>query len=116
MFPNFSLNQRSLQMIETICNNAANSTVYKNYKVTGANDPINGTAFIDITKDGGFINKFLFSPTPNGDIASIAIYGINLKGHFETIRSSMNIFGLAVDDVEMDSGYSDFVDVTLKEY
>ena len=57
---------------------------------------------------------FMFCPKSNGDIGSIAIYGNDLRGHFNTISASKNIFGFRVADISIDDyGY---VDVIIESY
>ncbi|MDD4821720.1 MAG: hypothetical protein PHI48_04085 [Bacteroidales bacterium] len=104
-------------MVKTILNNFKNHPTYKDYSVSLNEHDIEGSASITITKYGQNVNKFYFYPASSGNIASIAIYGAELSGHLNSIRNSMNIFGLKVDEVEMvTNSASPFVDVYLQDY
>lgn len=79
---------------------------------------------IDVSKDGNAIcfkingqilNRFDFYANSYGAIGSIAILGSDLKDLEQTIVGSKNIFGLQVEDVEVESGLEMYLDVTLVE-
>lgn len=110
-----SFNSDSKQKIVNVVNNARNHPMYQNYEISSyCGDWRTGVQIVDISKNGDTINQFHFYPGINGEIQSIAIYGSNLRGHLNAILSSMSIFGMPVESAEMDSGYSDYVDVYLK--
>lgn len=110
-------NSDSDQKIANIVNNARNHPMYKSYQISSyCGDWRTGVQIVDISKNGDTVNQFHFYPGINGKIESIAIYGRNLNGHLNAIRSSMSIFGLPVASVEMDAGFSDYVDVYLDNY
>lgn len=112
-----SFNSDSKAKIANIVNNARNHPMYQSYQISAyCGDWRTGVQIVDISKNGDTINQFHFFPGISGEIESIAIYGRNLSGHLNAIRSSMSIFGLPVASAEMDSGYSDFVDVYLENY
>ena len=112
-----TLNQRSLTMVRTVMNNFRNHPSYREFSISINEHDIEGSASITITKYGQNVNRFYFYPSSSGSIASIAIYGAELNGHFSSIRNSMNIFGLQVDEIEMvTNSASPFVDVYLKDY
>jgi hypothetical protein len=111
------LNERSLNMVKTVYKNFKNHPSYREFSVSMTEHDIEGSASITITKYGQNVNKFYFYPASSGNIASIAIYGAELGGHLNSIRNSMNIFGLKVDEVEMvTNSASPFVDVYLEQY
>ena len=64
---------------------------------------------------GQVINLFLFYPQygGSGKIGSIALYGANLQGHYNAMRSSMTAFGMPISDIQFDSGIETFLDITL---
>lgn len=115
MFATFQLNQESLQLIENIYHNFKAHPIYSQYSIEKSEyDHTSGSIYITIHLHGNPINRFSFYGGKRGKIGSIAIYGANLDGHLRSIRSSMTIFGLEVDDVEYDNqGLSPYIDVTL---
>lgn len=111
------LNQDSLKKIGNIVAGFKAYPAYKAYDIKSyCYDFRIGVHALQISKGSSTINLWLFYPGYDGEIESIAIYGANLRGHLNAIRSSMTIFGLPVESAEMDGGMEDFVDVYLKEY
>lgn len=116
-FTSHFLNQRSLTMVRTVMSNFKNHSLYKEFSVTLNENDISGSASISIMKYGQNVNRFYFYPNSSGNIESIAIYGAELNGHFNSIRNSMSIFGLKVNEIEMvTDSTSPFVDVYLQSY
>lgn len=115
MFATFQLSQASLQLIENIYHNLKAHPMYSQYSIEKSDyDHTSGSIYILIHLYGNPITRFSFYGSKRGKIGSIAIYGANLEGHLRSIRSSMKIFGLDVEDVEYDNqGLSPYVDVTL---
>lgn len=111
-----TLNQRSLMIISSTA--SALRSAYPSYdiNVVELGDWRMRFRSIEITKGGYEFNKYMFFPDPNGNIASIALYGIQLPQHFRTIKQSGKIFGLPVFNIEMDGGLSDFIDIQIGEY
>ena len=94
MAPTFRLSPESLQMIENICNGFRR---FENYHIVTTDDNWStGTFHVDVYHMGRFCSKYMFCPTLNGKIGSIAIYGVGLPDHLKKIQASMNCFGLSV--------------------
>ena len=111
------LNERSLQMINTIYNNFSSHPTFSKYQIETVNDFRNGIVNLDISLNGNLRNKFMYCPDLNGNIGSVAIYGAELEGHLRSIKSSMKFCGLNVKEVSIDrEGYSPYVDVILEKY
>ena len=74
-----------------------------------------GCHAIEITNNGRLVNLYLFYPDGDrsGKIGSIALYGIHLQAHYETMRSSMKIFGMSITDISFDSGIETFLDIYI---
>ena len=71
--------------------------------------------FFTASKLGGVNNRFDFYAKPNGNIDSIAIYGSHLKGHLDNILEKQTIFGLPIEDAEIDrGGIENFIDIQIK--
>ena len=103
------LNERSLQMINTIYNNFSSHPTFSKYQIETVNDFRNGIVNLDISLNGNLRNKFMFCPDLNGNI--------ELEGHLRSIKSSMKFCGLNVKEVSIDrEGYSPYVDVILEKY
>lgn len=119
MFYN-ALNQDSLSRIDNIVTGFRNYPSYSAYDIQSyVYDLRMGVHAIEVSKNGEIINLLLFYPTPtqDGKIESIAIYGAFLQGHLNAIKRSMLAFGMKVESVEIDhSGIEDFVDVYLEDY
>ena len=117
MFYN-SLNQDSKQRISNIVNGFRRYPAYADYDIRSyAYDLRSGAHALEISRNGQFVNLWLFYPGVSGEIQSIAVYGANLSGHLAAIRSSMTVFGMKVSSAEMDySGMSDFIYIYLEEY
>lgn len=110
------LNARAQQLALNVYNNLKTHPIYRNYQVVIS--PYNSeTASIDIDiyRNGQSITRFMFCGDYTGELHSIAIFGVQLDGHLRNIRSSMKIFGLDVQSVNLDTeGFSPFVDVIIK--
>lgn len=117
MFYN-TLNQDSKQRISNIVNGFKLYPAYAAYDIKSyLYDLHSGAHALEISRNGLFVNLWLFYPGVNGEIQSIAVYGANLRGHLAAIRQSMTVFGMKVSSAEMDySGMSDFIDIYLEEY
>ncbi len=117
MFYNY-LNSESQRRINNIVVGFKNHPMYASYSIRSyCYDMHAGVHAIEVGKNGHSLNLLLFYPGCNGEINSIAIYGVHLQGHLNAIRSTMTAFGMKVASVEMDcSGISDFVDIYLEEY
>lgn len=117
MFYN-SLNSDSMWRINNIVTGFKHHPMYASYGIKSyVYNARAGVHAIEVSKDGRFINLWLFYPGTDGEINSIAVYGANLRGHLNAIRSSMTVFSMPVESAEMDySGLSDFIDIYLKPY
>lgn len=81
MAPTFRLSPESLQMIENICNGFRR---FENYHIVTTDDNWStGTFHVDVYHMGRFCSKYMFCPTLNGKIGSIAIYGVGLPDHLK---------------------------------
>lgn len=110
------LNQDSLMRIQNIVNGFRNHPVYSTYQIKSyLYDMRAGCHAIEITSNGRLVNLYLFYPDGNrsGKIGSIALYGIHLQAHYETMRSSMKIFGMSITDISFDSGIETFLDIYI---
>ena len=108
------LNTDSLQLIENIANGFRNYPAYAAYSIRSYAYGIRtGAHALEITRNSQLVNLLLFMPGIDGKIESVAVYGSNLRGHLNAIKSSMTIFGLPVESVEMDGGIEPFIDVHL---
>lgn len=113
------LNERSLNMVRTVYNNFKNHPTYRDYNISIDENDMQGSASVTVTKSGQFVNKFYFYPNSSiGQIASIAIYGSQLNGHYNSINNSKLAFGLKVSDIELVTAntQSPFVDIYLEDY
>ena len=100
-------------LIQNIIKDFRRIPIYSSYNVDSHKNP-NGVISLIVSKNGSEINRFDFYPDcKKGKIGSIAIYGSCLKGHTDSIKSSMKIFGFPVSDVSYEY---DLVDVTLDDY
>ena len=113
-----SLNQNSIRMVDRVY--LGFKIKYPQWKVEKYNSGdihCNGI-FLDVYRPSGELaNKYFFCPGVNGEIASIAIYGVALQNHYNTISSSRVCFGLPVTDICIDrEGLSDFVDIQIGSY
>lgn len=110
------LNQDSLMRIQNIVNGFRNHPTYSTYQIKSyLYDMRAGCHALEITRNGQPINLFLFYPDANGSgkIGSIALYGANLQGHYNAMRSSMMAFGMPISEISFDSGMETFLDITL---
>lgn len=111
------LNAESKRRISNIVTNARNHPNYRNHVIRSyVYDLRQGVEAIEITKNGQLINLWLFLPGINGEIDSIACYGMYLEGHYQAIKRSMSVFGMNVLDVTMEEGMSPYVDIQLDSY
>ncbi len=116
MFGFGNLNQDSLARIQNIVNGFRNYPAYSTYQIKSyLYDMHAGCHAIEISRNGQVINLFLFYPQygGSGKIGSIALYGANLQGHYNAMRSSMTAFGMPISDIQFDSGIETFLDITL---
>lgn len=116
MFGMFRLNQDSLMRIENIERGLRNYPPFSTYQIKSYLYDIRaGCHALEITRNGNLVNLYLFYPdvSGNGKIGSIALYGIHLQTHYNTMRSSMMIFGMPISDISFDSGIETFLDITL---
>lgn len=110
------LNQDSLMRIQNIVNGFRNHPTYSTYQIKSyLYDMRAGCHAIEITSNGRLVNLYLFYPDGDGSgkIGSIALYGIHLQAHYETMRSSMKIFGMSITDISFDSGIETFLDIYI---
>ena len=108
------LNQDSMQRIRNIENGFRNYPAYAAYDIRNYRYDLNsGVQALEISKNGQFINLFLFIPDIDGKIESISVYGANLQGHYNAMRRSMMAFGMRISSISMESGMSDYVDIVL---
>ena len=116
MFGFGNLNQDSLARIQNIVNGFRNYPAYSAYQIKSyLYDMRAGCHAIEISRNGQVINLFLFYPQygGSGKIGSIALYGANLQGHYNAMRSSMTAFGMPISDIQFVSGIETFLDITL---
>lgn len=116
MFGFGNLNQDSLARIQNIVNGFRNYPAYSAYQIKSyLYDMRAGCHAIEISRNGQVINLSLFYPQygGSGKIGSIALYGANLQGHYNAMRSSMTAFGMPISDIQFDSGIETFLDITL---
>lgn len=111
------LNSDSKRRISNIVSNFRNHPNYRLYNIRSyVYDARQGAEAIEITKNGQLVNLWLFLPGIDGEIDSIACYGMYLSGHYQAIKNSMNVFGMPVLDVSMEKGLSQYVDIQLASY
>ena len=111
-----TLNQDSRQRIENIANGFRNYPAYSSYDIQSyVYDFRAGVHALEITRNGNPVNLFLFYPdeSGNGKIGSIAVYGSQLQGHYNAMKSSMMAFGMRITSISMESGLEDFVDIYI---
>lgn len=111
------LNQDSLQRIKNIENGFRNFPAYSAYQIRSfVYDLRLKVHALEITRNGDFVNLFLFYPSTNGNgkIGSIAIYGAGLQGHYNAMRSSMMAFGMPITDISIESGKETFLDIYIE--
>lgn len=116
MFGFRHLNQDSLVRIQSIVNGFRNHPAYSTYQIKSYPYDLHaGVHAVEISRNGQAINLFLFYPDIRGigKIGSIALYGANLQGHYNAMRSSMMAFGMPISDIAFDSGMETFLDITL---
>ena len=116
MFGIRCLNQDSLQRIQNIANGFRNYPAFSAYNIRSyVYDFSVGVHALEVSKNGQIVNLWLFYPNEsgNGKIGSIAVYGSNLQGHYNAMRSSMSAFGMRISDISFESGIETFLDVYL---
>lgn len=108
------LNDDSMKRISTIARNFRAHPTYASYNIREyCHDWRKGVQALEVSKNGTLINLFLFFPSYNGKIESIALYGKYLQGHYNAMRSSMKAFGMNISSITMETGASDFLDIYL---
>lgn len=111
------LNSNSKKMVQNIVNGFKNYPPYKEYEINSyCYNWRMGVHALSITQNGIIINLWLFYPGINGEIGSIAVYGAGLNGHFNAIRNTMTVFRLPVENITMDCGMEEFLDITIAPY
>lgn len=116
MFAFGHLNQDSLSRIENIVTGFRNYPPFSSYQIKSYLYDIHaGCHAIEITNNGRLVNLYLFYPGGDGSgkIGSIALYGIHLQAHYNTMSSSMKIFGMTITDISFDSGIETFLDIYI---
>lgn len=109
-----SLNQDSMWRIKNIEQGFRNYPAFADYAIKSyVYDLWNGAHALEITRDGRFVNLWLFFPDITGKIESIACYGANLQGHYNAMRSSMMAFGMPIREISIESGHEAFLDIYL---
>lgn len=111
-----SLNQDSMQRINNIVANFRAYPAYSAFQIRSfCYNAMQGIHAIEITRNGNNVNLLLFYPEVQhtGKIGSIAMYGANLQGHYNAMKSSMNAFGMPIYDITMEEGRSPYIDITL---
>lgn len=110
------LNQDSMSRIKNIETILRDYPPFSSYQIKSyLYDMRAGCHAIEITNNGRLVNLYLFYPDGDrsGKIGSIALYGIHLQAHYETMRSSMKIFGMSITDISFDSGIETFLDIYI---
>lgn len=111
-----NLNQDSMLRIRNIETGLRNYPPFSSYQIKSyLYDMRAGCHAIEITNNGRLVNLYLFYPdaSGNGKIGSIALYGIHLQAHYNTMRTSMNIFGMPISEISFDSGIETFLDIYI---
>ena len=109
-----NLNKQSLALVTNIYNNMSNH--YHQYRIFINKNDISGSASIEVLNQKCLVNKYYFYPDEVlGNIESIAIYGIALQNHYETINRTLNIFGFKVKSIVpvTQNTMSPFLDISL---
>ena len=109
----FRFSKESESLIQNVIENFRMTPMYSSFEMESFRNP-NGAISLVVSKNDNMINRFdFYADGQKGNIGSIAIYGANLRGHANAIKSSMKIFDLPVSDVSYEF---DLVDVTLEDY
>ena len=109
-----SLNADSQQRIRNIENGFRNYPAYAAYNIRNyCYDMQRGIQALEISRNGMLVNLWLFLPDTMGKIESIALYGSNLQGHYNAMRSSMTAFGMHISEINIEHGQSDYLDIYL---
>lgn len=110
MIYRFDLNSDSTNLVKGLVQQFKNL----GYNIETGYNP-NGSIYFTASKLGGGNNRFDFYGNPNGNIGSIAIYGSHLKGHLDNVLEKQTIFGLPIEDAEIDrGGIENFIDIHIK--
>jgi hypothetical protein len=110
-----NLNEQSLRLVMNIYNNMSNH--YHQYDIFINKNDISGSVSIEVLNQGSPVNKYFFYPDGVfGRIESIAIYGVALQSHYETISRTQNIFGFKIKGIALitHNTMSPFVDIHLE--
>ena len=118
LFAPFQLNKRSQSIITNLRHNIQSHPRFQHLTITlDTNELITkGCMSIEIAKNGRPLNLFIFWPNDEADIGSASIYGEGLEKHYAKISNSHNFFGLPVIQIDMERGFSDFIDVQIGRY
>lgn len=111
------LNPDSMSRIRNIETGFRNYPPFSSYQIRSyLYDMSAGCHAIEITSNGRLVNLYLFYPDADGSgkIGSIALYGVHLQAHYNTMRSSMKIFGMSITDISFDSGIETFLDIYIE--
>ena len=109
-----SLNDDSMQRIRNIENGFRSIPAYAVYDIRSyCYDVRGGIWALEVKKEGQSVNLFLFYPDSKGKIDSFALYGANLRGHYNAMHSSMMAFGMKISKRSLEYGESEFLDVYL---
>ena len=101
---------KKLRMVQTMKQNQNSGSLVQKFAVISF---ISNTPFF-CSFSCRIVNLFLFYPNYGGKIESFAVYGSNLQGHYNAMRSSMMAFGMHITSISMESGASDYVDVYIE--
>lgn len=109
-----NLSEDSLRRIKNIENGFRNYPAYSTYQIRNfIYDFRAGIHALEVTRNGEPVNLFLFLPGDEGKIGNIALYGSNLQGHYNAMRSSMMAFGMRISEISYDHGNETFLDIYL---
>lgn len=111
----FRFSADSMQRIKNIENGIRNFPAFAAYNVSHyCYDPRGDVQALEVSNGNECLNLFLFFPGEEGKIASIALYGVNLEGHYNVMRKSMMAFGMPISEINKESGESDYLDIYLE--
>ena len=108
-----SFNEDSKQRIRNIENGFRNNPTYSAYSINNYCYDMYNTRALEVTRNGQMINLFLFYPSFDGKISSIALYGLYLQDHYNAMKKSMMCFGMKISEISMEYGKSEYVDIYL---
>lgn len=95
--------------VKQLCSQMRTAPIYRGLDIC-TSETAEGIMRIFQEQNGHSVNTFAFFPDSRGWIDSIAIYGQGLDNHYRVIRSTMEIFGMKVEEISHEGNY---VDVTL---